>query len=887
MIQLSSCAADSFNIQARFWNFFKVKPLIAKPYEVMIRQEKLLKIRIRLFNSRRRWICSTVAKHQTTQPVAVKRDEPKRLPKMYVTILDDMAKRIKEYRDAANLEEYRNKIDMDEVKETGLPENVAMVKFHDAYRGLKVGDLIESKGHGLSVIITEPAFGEDRMTLFNFKGGLYHVKKVDVAFSLGKLVEYDILKNVTINTTNLAANGETTEDLPVRLRVYLLNQLRSFQFKTSDICVKVKRTLEKVLTYLQQENKSVILPFFELASIVHEATFIKRVPEMNYFRDIVSKQFPPTTNVNNEIPRTVYYLVRTMLEKVFEPRILFSNDNILQGVVILPKDHTISVSEAIKQIISTSDIEKKMDQYIQQLTSGQEPAEGTSNELEKILSLTKLYAIGDFNKNDIRALPSTILLLKSLESINDEAISSEVSMRLQEDLSNINLEDGPFSDKMKFRHIFAKKEELIPARGEKYPDLVESVRQDVGEDRPVYCIDASDAQEIDDGISIDTSEGDIWKVGIHIADPASGLYHEQYAPIINAAFAAASTAYLPHRTIPMLPKSISDDFGLVSTGSSPRRCLTFEFKYDSQSDNIVNDSFHIIPQTLNNIVQMTYDEVDTHLQEKSDSDLHKLYKIASNISSFRQRNGALSFNIPGTRIKVRTDNGPNIEVNQTTEVTKSQTLVTELMISANYNTAVFTKNKSIPNIYRCQSLNFETGNNKLHVSSVEESLATLSGANAAYLSTVPFIHRSIGVSAYTHVTSPLRRFQDLLSHWQIESHLTGGIPKFSDSALRVIAGRLQIQQDLNSQVQRLSHSYWILRKIELIVQDTMESPAFECIVDRRLSHEGPHFIYCTNWGINALVHNLSGAENLAVGHKLSCKLKSINSATNTLVLSVM
>lgn len=123
------------------------------------------------------------------------------------------------------------------------------------------------------------------------------------------------------------------------------------------------------------------------------------------------------------------------------------------------------------------------------------------------------------------------------------------------------------------------------------PDRVEKLREDF--ELPVYCIDAPDAHEIDDGISVSNTDQRIWKVTIHIADPSSSVSLTD--PLIKHAYRQTSTAYYPENVIPLFPTWFTRFLGLVSDGE-PRRCLSFEFNFDSVTKTFDIDGMKVIPR---------------------------------------------------------------------------------------------------------------------------------------------------------------------------------------------------------------------------------------------------------------------------------------------------
>lgn len=362
------------------------------------------------------------------------------------------------------------------------------------------------------------------------------------------------------------------------------------------------------------------------------------------------------------------------------------------------------------------------------------------------------------------------------------------------------------------------------------PDRVASLRQELPSDLTVYCIDSADAHEIDDGISVANTNERTWKIYIHIADPASALALDGRGSdgLLKHAYNQTSTAYYPEAVIPMFPKWFTHSLGLIQqteeekllAKSSFRRCLTFEIDYDSQTQDFDIDGVKVYPAVTRSIRQITYDQVNKILADpsitdaKTATDLKNMYTVAKAFSKHRfVEGGAMALQIPRPSARVSKDTFPGSTslapgLNVAVDLPKtrvSNELVAEFMILCNHATARYMSNHQLPGIYRSQNISANTRESRDELDKilqknvsqcdwsvmpwsatdplaeigkgigpklqVRDSLVLLNKIKSATLGVKSQRHAALGIDEYMHATSPLRRFQDVITHWQIQSHL--------------------------------------------------------------------------------------------------------------------
>ncbi|KAI0102900.1 hypothetical protein GGR51DRAFT_274877 [Nemania sp. FL0031] len=340
-----------------------------------------------------------------------------------------------------------------------------------------------------------------------------------------------------------------------------------------------------------------------------------------------------------------------------------------------------------------------------------------------------------------------------------------------------------------------------------------------------YCIDDITAREIDDAVSLErtTNPEEYW-IHVHVADPASSF--DADTPVAKHAELIPEAIYLPGHLEPMLPESlIQDRFSLAPD----RPCLTFSALVNTNGV-VLNEK--ITPNTLEDVVYMTYEDAASAigevredpfseggqwslgtlrkveevnrkmtrpegLTEDQKDDLAILSKLGKAIQASRLEKGATPFFQPRPTATVDF-NDVNLEEHDgflfasgdpLIHVHYSQLSGTDLvenaMKLANEVAARWCHQRGIPIPYRTQPHAVRNATlvqqyardvlNPMLLSGarpdekVWKRMQSLLGVDE--VSTTPGPHFTLGSDMYTKATSPLRRFGDLIVHWQIEAAL--------------------------------------------------------------------------------------------------------------------
>jgi len=264
-----------------------------------------------------------------------------------------------------------------------------------------------------------------------------------------------------------------------------------------------------------------------------------------------------------------------------------------------------------------------------------------------------------------------------------------------------------------------------------------------------FAIDNSDSSDADDAISI---EGD--RVWIHIADVAS--YVDCNSDLDLFAQKRISNLYLPDQTLHMLPPKISEVCSLGVDEISNSVSVGFVLK-DSEISDI---QIHL---SQIKVTKISYEEADKLLSENKL--LSKLNEIAKEHKSYRERNGAIRLNLPKTDIKLLDQKViviPQFE-------SESREMISEFMVLAGRVIAKFSieNNISMPYLLQDSGKFSDEIIENINNLSLSKTFEAAKGFNRSKLSVKPSLHAGLGLNEYLRVTSPMRRYMDLLVQQQL------------------------------------------------------------------------------------------------------------------------
>ncbi|NEP87104.1 MAG: VacB/RNase II family 3'-5' exoribonuclease [Okeania sp. SIO2C2] len=318
----------------------------------------------------------------------------------------------------------------------------------------------------------------------------------------------------------------------------------------------------------------------------------------------------------------------------------------------------------------------------------------------------------------------------------------------------------------------------------------------------VYTIDDESTKEIDDGLSIEFLEDDRQKIWVHIADPTRLLTPGDELDL--DARRRTTTLYLPTGMIPMFPSELATGPMSLIQGQICS-ALSFGIILD-ESGGVVDYSIHA--SLIKPTYRLTYDDVDEMLQLKIklEPEIHVLNQWAKQRFQWRQSQGSISIYMPESVIKVE---GEEVKV-EVLDDSPSRQLVAEMMIMAGEVGAKYGQKHDIPLPYRSQpqpELPPEAELILLPAGPVR-SCAMRRCMPKSEMGIIPARHASLALETYVQVTSPIRRYSDLLAHFQIKAHLRGEELPFTRDKMQEIVMSLVPAVKEASSVERCTNRYW-------------------------------------------------------------------------------
>jgi exoribonuclease-2 len=309
-----------------------------------------------------------------------------------------------------------------------------------------------------------------------------------------------------------------------------------------------------------------------------------------------------------------------------------------------------------------------------------------------------------------------------------------------------------------------------------------------------FAIDSPWSNDPDDAVSIETAEGET-VLYVHIADPASSIAPE--SPARKEAMERGATLYLPEKTVRMLADEALPVFALGLTEKS----LALTFKITVESRAVIKKT-EIFPSVVK-VKRMTYEEADIEMDKDTPDSLalRALHDLALRILKRRTEHDAINIELPEVHISV--ENG-SVNI-QPIKRYRSAFTVKECMIIAGEGAGTFASGNGITFPYLSQEAelteNIYTG--------YAGSYQLRRCMRPRILSVKPGKHQGLGLDIYTQVTSPLRRYTDLLAHIQLRAFLRGEKPLGAEEVMTQL-GYSEAAATASVQAERASKNHWIM-----------------------------------------------------------------------------
>ncbi|WP_042476502.1 ribonuclease R [Bacillus ndiopicus] len=355
-------------------------------------------------------------------------------------------------------------------------------------------------------------------------------------------------------------------------------------------------------------------------------------------------------------------------------------------------------------------------------------------------------------------------------------------------------------------------QEVVDAAGQ-VPDEVSEKdligRRDL-RNETIVTIDGADAKDLDDAVTVTKNSDGTYKLGVHIADVSH--YVTEGSLLDQEAYDRATSVYLTDRVIPMIPHRLSN--GICSLNPQvDRLTLSCEMTIDGSGQVVHHEIFQSVIKTTE---RMTYSDVYKILEEPDEHPelieryeelvpmFTKMAELAAILRQKRMGRGAIDFDFKESKVLVNEEGWPTDIVLR--ERTVAERLIEEFMLAANETIAEHFHWMDLPFLYRIHEdpkpeklqrffefvTNFglvvKGSGNSVHPKALQEIIRSIEGMPEEPVISTMLLrslqqakyypeslgHFGLSTDYYTHFTSPIRRYPDLIVHRLIRTYLING-----------------------------------------------------------------------------------------------------------------
>ena len=376
-------------------------------------------------------------------------------------------------------------------------------------------------------------------------------------------------------------------------------------------------------------------------------------------------------------------------------------------------------------------------------------------------------------------------------------------------------------------------------------------------------IDGQNTLDFDDAISIEPLDRGC-KMWIHVTDVCHLL--KRGDPVDDEAFGRAGSIYLPDTRISMLPPVLTEDLCSLKQGQD-RFAITVEVELSDSADVIAYDVF---PSLIRVNRQLTYYEANQVMD--GDEELELIYEYSLRLNAGRLDSGALQINLPEINVWVNDD---QISIHRTNRQSSSRLMVSEAMILSNWVIACYFRDRGQPAVFRSQLpprqrlINGKNG-------TLYQNWMQRRFLSRVTLSTDPEPHAGLGLDAYLTVTSPLRKYLDLVTQRQLRG-LLGMEDLYSEDELAFIIQAVREPLSRIICLQQERKRYWILKYLEAMIGNQEEA----LVLEKRRQH---YVLLLTNYMMETTVP-LHAAEELVPEQTITVTIDQANARADKLVVT--
>lgn len=405
-------------------------------------------------------------------------------------------------------------------------------------------------------------------------------------------------------------------------------------------------------------------------------------------------------------------------------------------------------------------------------------------------------------KKTLGAMNGHKVLVKITNKLNDNNYKGEI-LKILGHKNDPGVDILSISTKYNINDVFS--EEVM----KETDDLPNIVLEDEKKDRKdlrkekIFTIDGDDTKDIDDAISLKVLSNGNYELGVHIADVSH--YVRECTKLDDEAFNRGTSVYLADRVIPMLPHKLSN--GICSLNpNEDRLAISCIMEINNKGETVNYDIFESIirskkQMTYNNVNKILEENITPEGYEEYEETIRKMNELAHILRKMKEKRGYIDFEINEAKIIVD-EKGKAIDV-VLRERYSGEKLIEDFMIAANETIASHIYYMELPFVYRIHGepseekinqfrkfvsiLGYKIVGNRKEITpiSMQKMLDQLKDKEQYHILSANLLrsmqkavydknnigHFGLGSKCYTHFTSPIRRYPDLMVHRLLKKYL--------------------------------------------------------------------------------------------------------------------
>ncbi len=322
-------------------------------------------------------------------------------------------------------------------------------------------------------------------------------------------------------------------------------------------------------------------------------------------------------------------------------------------------------------------------------------------------------------------------------------------------------------------------------------------------DLRVFSVDSEATRDFDDAISIEQNSDRI-TLGVHISNVAHVI--EQGSFLDKGCLDRPETAYFPEGSIDMFPSNLVEQ-RLSLSADNARPALSLFATFNKKDLTLIDYAF-----------ETTVIKVSENLSYGKATDLFRqtqwgqaLINLANSLRCARVEKGAFIVQLPELKINVNHRN--NISLTQDHMDSLAHKVVSEMMVLMNQLCGDFFRKNDVPALFRSQVQDIDPEARNINPLDTLFPLKVIKHLKPTFVTLMPQVHKSLGVDSYVQITSPIRRYTDILMQRQLVSWLKEEKVFYNEAELQDTNARVSLTTREIKNAQRSRVRYWLIRYI--------------------------------------------------------------------------